>query len=69
MLAARSLAQVSSETITHPILLRLKPSPIAKQWMKLGGSYEIIEGRIADPKEERNCTGKPTESSNLGLWC
>lgn len=34
----------------------------AKQWMKLGGSYGRIEGRIVGPEGNRNSTGRDQQS-------
>ena len=36
--------------------------------MERGDSYGRIGGGIAWPKRDRNSTGRPTESRNLGLW-
>jgi hypothetical protein len=36
--------------------------------MELGNAYERIGGMISGPKEDRNSTKRPTESTNLDLW-
>jgi hypothetical protein len=36
--------------------------------MKLGDSYGRIGERIRVPNRDRNATGRPTVSTNLGPW-
>jgi hypothetical protein len=36
--------------------------------MELGDAYGRTGGRIAEPKGDRNSTGKPTELTNLDPW-
>ena len=40
----------------------------AKQSVKLGDSYGKRGGRIVGPEEDRNSTGRPTESTNWDSW-
>jgi hypothetical protein len=37
----------------------------AKQWMQFGDSCGRTGGRIVNLEEDRNSTGRPTESTNL----
>lgn len=43
--------------------------PMAQHWMELGDSYGRVGGRIMGPKGDGNSKGRPTESTNLDLWC
>jgi hypothetical protein len=36
--------------------------------MELGDSSGRIGGRIAGPKEDRNPTGRTTDSTNIDTW-
>jgi hypothetical protein len=36
--------------------------------MKLGDSYGRVGERTVDPERDRNCTVRPTESTNLDSW-
>jgi hypothetical protein len=42
--------------------------PIITHCTDLRNSYGRGEGMIEGPEEDRNSTGKPTESSNLDTW-
>jgi hypothetical protein len=42
-------------------------TPTDKQWVKFGGSYGRIGGRIEGSEEDRNFIGKRTESSSSFL--
>jgi hypothetical protein len=42
--------------------------PRDKYGLELGYSYEIAEGRIEGPKEDRNFTGSLSVSPNIDFW-
>jgi hypothetical protein len=42
--------------------------PTAKHWLELWKSYGKVVGRIEGPKEDRDSTARPTESTNLDSW-
>jgi hypothetical protein len=42
--------------------------PTAKHDIELRDSCERVGGRIRGSEEDRDSTGRPTESTNLGPW-
>jgi hypothetical protein len=43
-------------------------TPTAKYYIELWESYVKVERRIEGPEEDRDSTGRPTESTNGHLW-